>query len=308
METKNTTTIFVEFILLGFTTDPEINAALFVLFFIIYLVTFVGNSLIIYIIIINPKLHKPMYFFLCVLSTLDLSYCTLVLPRLLSDLFSTDRTISYMACYFQLNVILLVEESECQLLVVMAIDRYIAICHPLRYPVLMRWRNCYKLVILIFVLTFMFCTVPSLLSSTTICHNKINHFMCEMLAFTKLLCEDISSNELLIFSISFLTLLVPLLLILLSYVRIIYCVLMIRSARRSKAFSTCTSHLAVVALYFGTVMLMYFGPASMYSTDQEKFVSIFYVIITPMLNPLIYSFNNKEVKDAITKVLTKACQ
>ncbi|KAM3931067.1 olfactory receptor 2A5-like [Leptodactylus fuscus] len=305
METKNRTIDFAEFSLLGFTMDPKINAALFVLFFIIYLVTLVGNSLIIYVIVINPKLHKPMYFFLCILSILDLSYSTTAVPRLLSDLFSTERTISYMACVLQVSVILLVEGSECQLLVVMAYDRYIAICHPLRYPVLMRWGNCYKLVALVFIVTFMLCSLPSIVSPITVCHNRINHFMCEMLAFVKLACEDISDNELQIFSISFITLLLPLLLILLSYARILYSVMKIQSAGRSKAFSTCTSHLAVVALYFGTVMMMYFGPSSMYSTDQEKYSSIFYVIITPMLNPLIYSLNNREVKDTIKRVTQK---
>ncbi|KAM3931065.1 olfactory receptor 8U9-like [Leptodactylus fuscus] len=301
METKNRTPIITEFILLGFTTDPKINAALFVLFFIIYLVTFIGNSLIIYIIITNPKLHKPMYFFLCVLSILDLCNSSLAVPRLLCDLFSTERTIPYMACRLQTHAILVVEGSECQLLVVMAIDRYIAICHPLRYPVLMRWGNCYKLVALVFIVTFMLCSFPTIVSPFTICYNQINHFMCETLAFIKLLCENTSEIELQIFAVSFLTLLVPLLLILLSYACIIYSVMKIRSAGRSKAFSTCTSHLAVVALYFGTVMLLYLGPASMYSTDQEKYSSIFYVIITPMLNPLIYSLNNREVKDAIKK-------
>ncbi|KAM3931063.1 olfactory receptor 2F1-like [Leptodactylus fuscus] len=243
MESKNQT-IITEFILLGFTTNPKINIVLFVLFLAIYVVTTVGNSLIILMVITNPKLHKPMYFFLY--------------------LFSTERTISRMACAFQIYIILLVEGSECQLLAVMAYDR--------------------------------------------LCYNRINHFMCEMLAIIKLACEDISSNELTVFSISFLTLLLPLLLILLSYAAIISSVLKIRSAGRSKAFSTCTSHLGVVALYFGTVMLMYFGPSSMYSTDQEKYSSIFYVIVSPMLNPLIYSLNNREVKESFKKFLMQFTQ
>ncbi|KAG8544963.1 hypothetical protein GDO81_021565 [Engystomops pustulosus] len=305
METKNRTTIITEFVLLGFTMDPKINAALFVFFFIIYLVTVTGNSLIIFMIITNPKLHKPMYFFLCVLSILDLCYSTTALPRLLADLFSAKRSIPFMACVFQLHVILLVEGSECQLLVVMAYDRYLAICHPLRYPILMRWGNCYRLVALVFIIPFMFCSVPSIFTPYTVCNNQINHFICEMLAITKLLCEDVSASEIKIFAISFLTLLIPLLLILLSYTFILYSVLKLRSAGRSKAFSTCTSHLGVVALYFGTVMLMYFGPSSMYSTDQEKYSAIFYIIISPMLNPLIYSLNNRDIKGAIKKAGAK---
>ncbi|KAM3931073.1 olfactory receptor 10T2-like [Leptodactylus fuscus] len=304
METKNTTAIFTEFVLLGFTTDPKINAALFVLFFIIYLVTLAGNILIIYIIIYNPKLHKPMYFFLCLLSILDLCSSTTVLPRLLADLFSTERTISFMACLLQIYAMLTVNESECQLLVVMAIDRYVAICHPLRYPVLMRWGNCYKMVSLVFVVSFIFIVVPSFFSSSALCANQINHFMCEMIGVVKLACEDTSSSELQIFSISFITLLLPLLLILLSYGCIISSVLKIPSAGRSKAFSTCTSHLAVVALSLGTAMLLYFGPSSMHSTDYEKYTSICYAILTPMLNPLIYSLNNREVKDAFKKFFT----
>ncbi|KAM3931062.1 olfactory receptor 2B6-like [Leptodactylus fuscus] len=307
MEAKNQT-IITEFILIGFTTNPKINIVLFVLFLAIYVVTTVGNSLIILMVISNPKLHKPMYFFLCMLSILDLFYSSTVLPKLLIDLFSTERTIPVAACVIQMYIILLVEGSECQLLAVMAYDRYIAICRPLHYSILMRWSICYRLVTLVFISSFMLCIFPSIFSPLTICYNQINHFMCEMLAFMKLACENIASNELQVFSISFITLLLPLLLILLSYAAIISSVLKIRSAGRSKAFYTCTSHLAVVALYFGTVMLMYFGPSSMYSTDQEKYSSIFYVIVSPMLNPLIYSLNNREVKESFKTFLTNFTQ
>ncbi|KAG8548422.1 hypothetical protein GDO81_025417 [Engystomops pustulosus] len=285
--------------------DPKINAGLFVLFLITYMVTFTGNSLIIIFVIVNSNLHKPMYLFLCVLSILDLCYSTMVLPKLLADLFSSEPTISVFFCASQIYVILLVEGAECLLLAVMAYDRYIAICRPLHYPVLMRWGNCYRLVALVFISSFMLCTVPSFMSPISLCSNRINHFMCEMLAVLKLSCEDISGSELQIFSFSFITLLLPLTLILLSYALILRSVMKLRSAGRSKAFSTCTSHLAVVALYFGTAMLMYFGPSSMYSSDQEKYSSMFYVIISPMLNPIIYSLNNREVKDIFKKVLLK---
>ncbi|KAM3931070.1 olfactory receptor 2G3-like [Leptodactylus fuscus] len=317
--------IVTKFILLGFTTDPKINAALFVLFFIIYLIyaVLVVNSsesqiLVVmaidrYIAICHP-LHYPVLM-RWILSPIVLCYnrinhfmCELIavvkLACLLVQLSSKDEhkpTISP-----KIYVLLLVNSSESQILVVMAYDRYIAICHPLHYPVLMRWGNCYKVVTLVFIYNFIFSAVPSISSPIALCYNRVNHFMCELTAVVKLACEDISANELQIFAISCITLLLPLVLILLSYACIIHSLLKIRSAGRSKAFSTCTSHLAVVALAFGTAMLLYLGPSSMYSTDQEKYTSMCYVIITPMLNPLIYCLNNKEVKDAFKKALTNS--
>ncbi|XP_063775259.1 olfactory receptor 2B6-like [Pseudophryne corroboree] len=304
MATKNHTVIS-GFILLGFTRDPATNIELFVLFFMIYVVTVAGNGLIMCMVFINPQLHKPMYFFLCMLSILDMCYSSTAVPRLLGDLISADRSISYGACAVQIYVILLVEGSECLLLALMAYDRYVAICQPLYYSVLMRWSVCYKLAAVILIASFTMCVFPSFFMQVTLCGDQINHFMCELLAILKLSCMDISSNELLIFSISFLSLLLPLVLIIVSYGCIIASVLKIRTAGRSKAFSTCTSHLAVVALYFGTVMLMYFGPSSQYSTNQEKYSSIFYVILSTMLNPLIYSLNNREVKDTFRKQVSK---
>ncbi|XP_063775262.1 olfactory receptor 2B6-like [Pseudophryne corroboree] len=305
MVTKNQT-ILNEFILLGFSKDPVVNAALFVLFFNIYIVTIAGNGLMICMVFLNPQLHKPMYFFLCILSILDLCYSTTTVPRLLADLFSTHRIISSGACGIQLYVILLVEGCECLLLALMAYDRYVAICQPLYYSAVMTWSVCYKQVALSLIASFMMCILPSLFMQITLCYNQINHFMCELLAILKLSCNDISSNELVIFSVSFLfSLLLPLVLIIVSYGCIIVSVLKIRTAGRSKAFSTCTSHLVVVALYFGTAMLMYFGPSSQYSTNQEKYSSICYVILSPMLNPLIYSLNNREVKETFQKQVSK---
>nr|DBA25555.1 TPA: hypothetical protein GDO54_009931 [Pyxicephalus adspersus] len=290
-------TIFIEIILLGFSSDPMINSGLFVLFFVIYIVTIFGNGLMICIVLLHPQLHIPMYYFLCILSILDLCYSTTVLPKLLADFFSTHRTILLGGCITQIYIILLVEGCECLLLATMAYDRYVAICRPLHYPILMRWSMCFKLTTLIFVTSFLMCTLPSLLSPITICYNQVNHFMCELLAFLKLSCDTISSSELEIFGISFFSLLLPFVLILVSYICILSSVLKIQSTGRSKAFSTCSSHLAVVGLYFGTAMLMYFGPSSHYSTNQEKYSSIFYVIISPLLNPLIYSLNNREIRN-----------
>ncbi|KAM9316352.1 olfactory receptor 2A12-like [Gastrophryne carolinensis] len=298
-------TIITEIILFGFTRNPTINAFLFILFFIIYLVTVLGNALIIGTILLNYHLHIPMYYFLCMLSIFDLSYSSTAVPRLLSDLFSSERTISTAACTVQIYVILLLEGCECLLLAIMAYDRYVAICQPLHYPILMRWRICYKLTTMMFILGFMMCIFPSIFMRISLCSNQINHFMCEVLAVLKLACDSTSSNEAVIFSISFMTLLIPFVLIIISYICILSTVFKIQSAGRAKAFSTCSSHLTVVGLYFGTVMLMYFGPPSHYSTDQEKYSSIFYVIVSPMLNPLIYSLNNMEVKNTVKKLLSK---
>ncbi|KAG9471540.1 hypothetical protein GDO78_014396 [Eleutherodactylus coqui] len=299
-------TIITEIILLGFSKDLKINAVLFFLFLTIYMITIIGNSLIICIILTNSRLHVPMYFFLCNLSLMDFCYSSTAVPRLLADLFSIHRTISILACGTQLYIILFLGGTECQLLVLMAYDRYIAICRPLHYPILMRWNVCYQLIAFVWIFSFMIYIFPSLLVPLKLCNrNQINHFMCELLAVTRLTCEDIHFNEMGIFSISFVSLLLPFVLILVSYVCILSSVLMMRSAGRSKAFSTCSSHVIVVILFFGTGMFSYFGPSCQYSSNQDKYTSIFYVIICPMLNPLIYSMNNSEVKKSLSILFTK---
>ncbi|XP_063775257.1 olfactory receptor 2B6-like [Pseudophryne corroboree] len=222
--------------------------------------------------------------------------------RLLADLFSNRRTISAAHCTIQLYVILFLGGTECQLLVLMAYDRYVAICRPLHYPVLMRWSVCYRLAAFVWIFSFMINIVPCLSVPLPLCNrNQINHFMCELLAVLKLSCDNIDFSENGIFSLSFISLLFPFMCIMISYVRIIASVLKIRSAGRSKAFSTCSSHILVVALFFGAGMFTYFGPSSQYSSNQDKYVSIFYVIICPMLNPLIYSINNREVRNSFKK-------
>ncbi|XP_073418051.1 olfactory receptor 5AP2-like [Dendrobates tinctorius] len=293
-----------EFVLLGFTDNPTISFVLFFIFFGVYVITFIGNILIMFIILVNRRLHNPMYFFLCILAFLDLGNSSSVVPKLLLDLLSVSRIISASLCYMQVYGMLFLGGTECQLLALMAYDRYVAICRPLHYPVVMRWSTCFHLTAFVWIFSFMTCIIPSLFTPMKLCYpNLINHFMCELLAILKLACGDIHLSAILIFSISFISLLMPFMLIIISYICIIASVLKIKSAGRSKAFSTCTSHITVVALFFGTGMFMYFGPSSEYSSDREKYVSIFYLIVSPMLNPLIYSLNNRDVRESIWKLL-----
>ncbi|KAM3931052.1 olfactory receptor 2A12-like [Leptodactylus fuscus] len=244
-----------EFILLGFTDDPTISLVLFLIFLIIYIITVVGNLLIICIILANHRLHIPMYFFLCILAFLDLCNSSSVVPKFLLDLLSVCRIISASLCGMQIFVILFLGGTECQLLALMAYDRYVAICRPLHYPVVMRWSVCFHLTAFVWIFSFMICVIPSVFTPMPLCYpNLINHFMCEILAIVKLACGDIRLTS----------------------------VMKIKSAGRSKAFSTCSSHITVVALFFGTGMSMYFGPSSEYSSDREKYLSIFYLIISPI--------------------------
>ncbi|XP_077137929.1 olfactory receptor 10R2-like [Ranitomeya variabilis] len=299
-------TLATELYLMGFSSDIKTNCFLFLLFLIVYFITFVGNSVIICVVFYSPPLHVPMYFFLCILSFLDLSYSSTVLPKLLSDLLFTDRTISLFACAIQLDLLLLLGGTECLLLALMAYDRYLAICRPLHYPLLMRWSICYCLTAILGFTAFIMFVLPSLLMPLPICYpNQVNHFMCEVLAVLKLACDKIYLSELVIFSTSFLSLLLPFLCIIISYTCIIVSVLKIRSKGRSKAFSTCSSHVSVVILFFGTGMIMYIGPSSLHSSNREKYISVVYVILTPMLNPIIYTLNNRDVKTTFRKVLSK---
>ncbi|KAG9466680.1 hypothetical protein GDO78_016283 [Eleutherodactylus coqui] len=300
----NNKTLATEIILLGFSNDLRTNICLFPIFLIIYVFSVVGNCLIICVIILNSPLHTPMYFFLVNLSFIDLCYSSSAIPKLLVDLLSTHRTISVLGCLIQFKVLLLVAGSECQLLAIMAYDRYNAICRPLHYHVLMRWSVCFYLVAFVWIFSFVSIIMPSFVMPIIVCYpNKVNHFMCEVLSVLKLSCDDTSVQKLVIFSVGLFAIVLPFLLIIVSYISIISTVLKIRAARRSRAFSTCTSHITVVVTYFGTAMITFLTPPSMETLNLDKYVSIFYVIISPMLNPVIYSLNNREVKKALIKTL-----
>ncbi|KAM4694450.1 olfactory receptor 2D3-like [Discoglossus pictus] len=244
-------TLATEFILLGFTKDITTNIILFMMFFVIYLVTCVGNGLIISIIIKNHHLHTPMYFFLCNLSFIDLFFSSSVVPKLLVDLLSTERVISISACKFQEYSTMLLGGTECLLLALMAYDRYVAICCPLYYSNRMSWRICYQFAVIVWTGSFLITIVPTMTFQSPYCNpNHINHFMCDALGLLKLSCKYSHLPVLVIFWLSFILLFLPFILITVSYICIISSILKIDSIGRAKAFSTCSSHLTVVILFY----------------------------------------------------------
>ncbi|XP_006037565.1 putative olfactory receptor 2B8 [Alligator sinensis] len=292
-----------EFILLGVSDQPRLELLLFVLILICYIVALFGNVTIIVLSRLDPRLHTPMYFFLSNLSFLDICYTTSVGPQVLVNLHSTHKSISWAGCMVQLFISLALGSTECMLLAVMAYDRYAAVCHPLRYMTIMSRPLC----LLLATGSWLSGMVNSLAQTVMtmqlpLCgQNHIDHFFCEEPALFKLACVDTSFMETEVFSVSVFVLVVPVSLILVSYSYIAAAVLRIRSAEgRRKAFNTCASHLAVVSLFYGTGIYVYLQPQS---RGQGKIISLFYTLVTPMLNPLIYTLRNKEVHRALRKVL-----
>ncbi|XP_047416715.1 olfactory receptor-like protein OLF3 [Sciurus carolinensis] len=295
-----------EFILLGLSSDWDTQVSLFVLLLAMYLVTVLGNFLIVLLIRLDSRLHTPMYFFLTNLSLVDVSYATSIVPQLLVHFLAEHKGIPFLSCAAQLFFSLALGGIEFVLLAVMAYDRYVAVCDPLRYSVIMHGGLCTRLAIASWVSG----SINSLMQTTItfqlpMCTNKyIDHISCELLAVVRLACVDTSSNEVAIVVSSIVLLMTPFFLVLLSYIQIISTILKIRSTQgRRKAFHTCASHLTVVALCYGMAIFTYAQPHSSPSVLQEKLISLFYAILTPMLNPMIYSLRNKEVKGAWQKLL-----
>ncbi|XP_021552859.1 olfactory receptor 2B2 isoform X2 [Neomonachus schauinslandi] len=280
-----------EFILLGFSDRPWLELPLFVVFLVSYILTIFGNLAIILVSHLDPKLHTPMYFFLSNLSLLDLCYTTSMVPQMLVNIYNTRKVISYGGCVAQLFIFLALGSTECLLLAVMSFDRFVAICRPLHYSVIMHQRLCLQLAAASWLSGF----GNSVLQSTwtlqmPLCGREVDHFFCEVPALLKLSCVDTTANEAELFFISVLFLLIPVILILISYAFIVQAVLRIQSADgQRKAFSTCGSHLIMVSLFYGTAISMYLQPPSPASKDRGKMVSLFCGIIAPMLNPLIYT-------------------
>ncbi|XP_028369777.1 olfactory receptor 2D2-like [Phyllostomus discolor] len=294
-----------EFILLGFSFSPRTMPLLFSAFLMIYLLVILGNSTITILICLDSRLHKPMYFFIGILSLLDVCYTTTTVPQMLAHMASQKKTISFARCVAQMYIFLVLGVTESWLFAIMSIDRYVAICHPLRYKVIMSPLLCGVMVI--------FCGLWGVISALLYTvfamrlpycgPNKINHFFCEVPAILKLACADTSVNDRVDFILGFSVILVPLFLILVVYVNILVAILRIRSAQgRLKAFSTCASHITVVTMFCVPAMVMYMKPGSEATPEEDKKLALFYNVISAFLNPIIYSLRNKDVKGAFLKV------
>lgn len=297
-----------QFILLGFSDRPQLEQTLFVFVLIFYLVTLVGNTVIILVSRLDPCLHTPMYFFLTNLSFLDLCFTTSSIPQLLFNLRGPDKTISYMGCAIQLFMFLGLGGTECVLLAVMAYDRFAAICKPLHYSIIMHPRLCWKLVSVAWGVGLLNSLAMSPVTMRTPrCGNcKVKHFLCEMPALIKIACVDTVAVESMVFMLSVMIVLGPLALILISYGCIAVAVLGMKSATgRRKAFNTCGSHLTVVSLFYGNIIYMYMQPGNTSSQDQGKFLTLFYNLVTPMLNLVIYTLRNKDVKGALRRLVSR---
>ncbi|XP_042326314.1 olfactory receptor 1019-like [Sceloporus undulatus] len=301
----NQTAVVTEFIFLGFSSVPHGQAFLFLLFLLIYLISIVGNSLIFTLIQLDSRLHSPMYFFLSHLSCLDLCYSSVTVPKILVNLLRQRHTISYNQCMAQMFFLMTCAGSECALLTVMAYDRYAAICEPLRYSHLMSKKVCVPLATASWIWGILDSAIHTALATNlSFCGaNRIDHIFCDVPPLLKIACSDTYVNEMALHAASVFVSLSPFLLVVISYVFILSAILRIRSnTGRRKAFSTCGAHLVVVIIYFGMANVNYNRPSAGYSMEIDTLISTLYCIITPMLNPLIYSLRNKEVKEALRKV------
>ncbi|XP_066485731.1 olfactory receptor 13H1-like [Tiliqua scincoides] len=281
--------------------------ALAVFITIMYLVTMVANGLITLVVISEPRLHNPMYFFLCNLSIIDICLCTTSVPQAIANCLVDRPVMSFARCYTQMYAGIYFGSTECFLLAVMAYDRYVAISNPLHYTIVMNWRVCILLALGTWLLAFLLAIVPWLANQFHICgHNEINQISCELTAFMKLICSNMARSQLTMFLNSTAIVLFPFCFILFSYLRIIVAILRIHSAGgRWKAFSTGGSHLAVVAVFFGNCIVTYIKPQSKVSQDSDKILSVVNGVVIPTVNPLIYTLRNQDVKSGLKHLIMK---
>ncbi|XP_044289022.1 olfactory receptor 11A1-like [Varanus komodoensis] len=294
-----------EFLLLGFGDLGDLDFLLFLLFLVIYMATMVGNMLIIMLVVLDHSLHSPMYFFLGNLSCLEICYSSSIVPKMLSGLLHHFSVISVAGCMAQYYFFGFLAVAECYLLAVMSYDRYVAICKPLLYVTLMDSKSCFQLVVGSWLNSSLVASLTIyLMQQLTFCGpNKIDHFFCDYRPLLKLSCSDTHATEWITILLAGVCSLPPFVLTLATYTYIILAILRIPSnLGRQKAFFTCSSHLTVVSIFYGTIMIVYLLRAEALQ-NLNKIFSLFYVVLTPLLNPLIYSLRNKEVKDALRKVL-----
>ncbi|XP_063149117.1 olfactory receptor 2A5-like [Candoia aspera] len=299
-------TYVAEFLLLGLSRSLKIRLLLLGLFSVVYAVSLVGNTIILMLIWLDARLHTPMYFFLSQLACVDICYTSSTIPQMLANLQSPRQTISLAACAIQMHVFLALAITECILLAVMAYDRYVAICHPLHYVFLVNKTMCMKLAMTCWTGGLVLPVVHTVLTwQLPFCGpNLIDHFFCEMPALLKLACADTQMVQKVTSVGCIFTLLIPISFILMTYIRILATILKIQPAQgQHKAFSTCGSHMTVVVLFYGSAIFMYMRPESSHSPGQDKMVSLFYSIVTPIFNPMIYCLRSKEMKDAFLKML-----
>ncbi|XP_052037220.1 olfactory receptor 10AG1-like [Apodemus sylvaticus] len=306
-EEDNASTV-TQFLLLGFSDLPNLQSFLLGVFSIMYLIILIANSFIIVITRLDPALQKPMYFFLVNFSFLEICYVSVILPRILYSIWTQDRNISFLACAIQMCFFLMLAATESILLAVMSYDRYVAICNPLHYPLVMNPRKCRQLAAGSWLggMPFQLGQTCQIFSLDFCNSNQIDHFFCDIPPVLKLACGDTSINEMYVYVVAILLAAIPFILILTSYSKIIATILRLPTAEgRAKAFSTCSSHLVVVVLFFASASITYLMPKSTHSAVSDKFLSLFYTIVTPMFNPMIYSLRNKEVIAALRRLLLR---
>ncbi|XP_022363457.1 putative olfactory receptor 5AK3 [Enhydra lutris kenyoni] len=308
MEQNNGTEV-TEFILLGFAGQHKSWHILFIVFLVICLATLVGNMGMILLIKIDSCLHTPMYFFLQHLAFVDLCYTSAITPKMLQNFVETEQSISFTGCMVQLLVYGAFATIDCYILAAMAVDRYVAICNPLRYPTVMSQAVCLQLLVGSYFLGFLNASVnTSFTFSLNFCKsNKVNHFFCDEPPLLALSCSNIDFNIMLLTIFVAFNLMFTVLVVIFSYIYILAAILKISTvAGRKKDFSICASHLTAVIIFYGTLSYMYLHHGTKESQEQEKMASVFYGIVIPMLNPLIYSLRNQDVKEAL-KGIRKKC-
>uniref|UniRef100_A0A4X2L156 G-protein coupled receptors family 1 profile domain-containing protein n=2 Tax=Vombatus ursinus TaxID=29139 RepID=A0A4X2L156_VOMUR len=301
-------TVVKEFLLLGFSYLQEKQLVLFPLFLCLYLLILSGNITTVTAILLEHRLHIPMYYFLGVLSVSETFYTIVILPKMLLNLLSVLRTISFTSCAVQMFFFLGFAINNCLLLGVMGYDRYAAICHPLRYPILMSWQMCGQLSITCGILGFVISLIMvNLVFSLPFCNsNKVNHYFCDISPVIRLACTDSDTYEFIIFILGAHVLVIPFFFICISYLSILRTILKIPSTEgKKKAFSTCASHITVVIIHYSCASFIYLRPTASYISNKDRLVTVTYTIITPLLNPMVYSLRNKDVQLAIRKVLSR---